>query len=265
MHSMKIEPNDSAAQEPVCEQILGVRFFVGTAAQAVDSFLRLGGYIVVPASMALIKLRHDEEYGKALRKANLVLPDSRLLVALWRTVADRKLRKISGTAYLKCLVDRGDIWSGGGPFWVVPSENAKAKAMRWLTDRSVKPENFHVVTHGGDPAEYYPILVEIEKQRPNHVVIALGAGTQEKLGLYLRESLLYEPRIHCVGAALGFLTGYERPIPEWAERFQLGWLFRLMAQPRLLLPRLGMALVLAWMIIKYRSEPVPLKARWAEL
>jgi N-acetylglucosaminyldiphosphoundecaprenol N-acetyl-beta-D-mannosaminyltransferase len=85
------------------------------------------------------------------------------------------------------------------------------------------------------------------------------------LGFYLRESLIYEPRIHCVGAALGFLTGYEHPIPDWAERLNLGWLVRLWAQPRMLFPRIGMALILAWMVVKYRSEPLPSKVRWTEL
>src|SRR6266850_8306303 len=98
---MKIDlrrnPNN---QERTYEQILGVRFFVGNAAQAVENFLRKGGYIAVPASTALIKLSHDEDYGTALRKADLVLPDSGLLVGLWRTIGGRKLWKISGLAYL---------------------------------------------------------------------------------------------------------------------------------------------------------------------
>jgi exopolysaccharide biosynthesis WecB/TagA/CpsF family protein len=265
---MKIDlrrnPNN---QERTYEQILGVRFFVGNAAQAVENFLRKGGYIAVPASTALIKLSHDDDYGTALRKADLVLPDSGLLVGLWRTIGGRKLWKISGVAYLKCLLDRDDVWSGTHSFWVVPSESAKIKAIQWLTEKKleIKPENFYVAERAGGPGEYYPILVEIEKQQPKHVVIALGAGTQEKLGLYLRESLLCQPAIHCVGAALGFLSGYEHRIPEWAERFYLGWLLRLVQQPRMLLPRLGIACVVAWMVIKYRSESPLVKARWSEL
>ena len=34
------------------------------------------------------------------------------------------------------------------------------------------------------------------------------------------------PAIHCIGAALGFLTGDQVRIPHWADQWILGWLFR---------------------------------------
>jgi N-acetylglucosaminyldiphosphoundecaprenol N-acetyl-beta-D-mannosaminyltransferase len=251
---------------PRTEQILGIRFFVGTPNQAVGVLLDTGGYVAIPASPALINLRHDESYRTALEKAALVLLDSELLVLLWKIVTGRKLRKISGTAYLKSLFGRTDRSIGTDFFWVLPSEVAKEKAQQWLRGKAVSPdeEKFFVVAHGA-AADHYPVLIAIEKCRPKHVIIALGAGVQEKLALYLKEALLYDPCIHCVGAALGFLTGYERPIPDWAERFRIGWLGRLVAQPRMILPRLGMAIVLASMLIRYRRQAPPVKSRWANL
>lgn len=249
------------------EQILGVRFFCGSAAEAVGEFTRTGGYMVVPASPALINLQYDENYRRALQNADLALADSGLLVALWRIVTGRKLQKVSGIAYLQCLFEHGDFPAAGNAFWIVASENARAKAMEWLYGRKfqIKSENFHVTPHAGGTAEDHELLLKIEQQRPDHIVIALSAGVQEKLGLYLREYLLYRPKIHCIGAALGFLTGDERPIPEWAERSGLGWLVRLAAQPGMLLPRIGIAVVLSRMLMKYRSELPPLKHRWAEM
>ena len=81
---------------------------------------------------------------------------------------------------------------------------------------------------------------------------------QEKLGYYLREQSNYRPAIHCIGAALGFVTGYQIAIPDFADRFYLGWLFRLMAQPRTFLPRLWTARELPWLIFKYREKVPPL-------
>ena len=63
-------------------------------------------------------------------------------------------------------------------------------------------------------AQDYSILVKIEEEKPKHVVIAITGGGQEKLALYLRDYLLYRPSIHCIGAALGFLSGEEKPIPR---------------------------------------------------
>jgi exopolysaccharide biosynthesis WecB/TagA/CpsF family protein len=223
--------------------------------------------MVVPASPALIKLKYDEDYRRALQNADLALADSGLVVALWRIATGRKLRKISGIAYLRCLLERDYIRSAGNSFWVVSSDNAKEKAIAWLGRRGLQlsAQNFHVAARRGDSAEDHVLLLQIEKQRPSHIAIALGTGIQEKLALYLREYLLYRPNIHCIGAALGFLTGEERPIPDWAERYNLGWLFRLLSQPRMFLPRLGIAYVLAKMVFKYRAELPPLQDRWVDL
>ena len=90
------------------------------------------------------------------------------------------------------------------------------------------------------------------------MIIAIGSGAQEKLGYYLRENLSYRPAIHCIGAALGFITGDQPAIPEWADRFYLGWLWRLVAQPRIFIPRLSRGLELPWLIWKYGEELPPL-------
>jgi exopolysaccharide biosynthesis WecB/TagA/CpsF family protein len=248
------------------EQVLGLRFFCGSPLEAVEKFTETGGYMVIPASPALIKLRHDQDYRSALQNADLVLADSGLLAALWRLVAGGDLRRISGIAYLRCLLERSEIRRPGNSFWVVASETAKTKAIGWLRKNGfqITPDSFHVGSQD-NAAQDHELLLKIEQQRPNHILIALGAETQEKLGLYLREYLLYRPCIHCIGAALGFLSGVERPIPDWAERLRLGWMLRLAAQPRMLLPRIGIAFILAEMLFKYRSEMPPLKKRWAEM
>jgi exopolysaccharide biosynthesis WecB/TagA/CpsF family protein len=252
---------------PPEEQILGVRFFNGGPAEAVEQLARSGGYMVVPASPALIKLKYDQDYRRALQSADLALPDSGLLVLLWRIATGHKLTKISGIAYLRCLLERNDIKAAGNSCWIVSSADARDKAVQWLRTRDIhiKPEDFHVVASHDDSTEDHALLMQIEKQRPRHIVIALGTGTQEKLALYLREYLLYRPNIHCIGAALGLLTGQERPIPRWAERHNMGWLFRLLSQPHMFLPRVGIAYVLAKMVLKYRSELPPLQHRWVDL
>src|ERR1700704_5673066 len=217
------------------EKILGVSFFNGTAAEAVDEMDRAGGLLVSPVSPALLKLRYDEDYRRALQQANLAIPDSSLLVLLWKIATGRALRKLSGLGYLKCLL-RDAAFRKTKLFWVVSSEQAKQRAVNWLSAQGlgIDQQNCYVWTAG--PGQDYPLLAEIESRRPDHIVIATTGAGQEKLGLYLRDYLVYRPKIHCVGAALGFLTGAERPIPEWAERFHLGWLFRLMAQPRMIIP-----------------------------
>ena len=262
-----LEGTSGATNAVKTERVLGVNFFVGGVAEAVDHFRKVGGYMVVPAAPALVNLNYDQQYRSALGQADIALPDSNLIATVWRLVAGGKLRKISGIAYLKCLLDHREIREEGDTFWVLPSDDAREKTNAWLhaAGFTINPENFYVSPRQKTSAEDYDLLVALEKQRPRDVVIALRSGTQEKLGLYLRDYLLYRPRIHCVGAALGFLTGSEAPIPEWAERHNLGWLFRIVSQPRMLFPRLGIAYILATMVLKYRSELPPLKDRWVDI
>jgi len=261
------DPTESTAPPPAAhERILGVSFFNGTAGDAVEHARHGGGLVVIPAAPALIKLKYDEEYRLALQRADLVLADSGLLALLWRLVSGRRLKKISGISYLKCLLADSEVRQKEKLFLIVSSDAAKRKAIDWLRERGfpIDPDDCHAA--GAAPhGQEHALLFEIEKRRPQHVIIALAGTGQEKLGVYLRDFLLYRPSIHCVGAALGFLTGIEHPIPEWAERFHLGWLSRLVSQPRMFLPRIGIAFILAGMVFKYRSEMPRLKPRWADV
>jgi UDP-N-acetyl-D-mannosaminuronic acid transferase (WecB/TagA/CpsF family) len=245
------------------EKILGISFFNGTAAEAITEINRIGGLLVCPASPALVKLRHDEGYRLALQQADVALADSNFLAFLWKIITGHTLRHVSGLTYIKSLLSDASFRDPQLIFWVVSSERLKQRAMECLHAYGlvVDPQNFWI----SEPGKDYELLQEIEICRPDHVVIATGAAGQEKLGLYFRDYLMYRPKIHCLGAALGFLTSEEHPIPDWAERTHLGWLFRFIAQPAMIIPRLGIACLLAGMVLRYRDKLPPLKKRWADV
>src|SRR6267154_1429313 len=93
------------------------------------------------------------------------------------------------------------------------------------------------------------------KRKPRHIVICLGGGTQERLGLMLKRECDFRPSIHCIGAAIGFLTGNQVYIPTWADRFFLGWLFRCFSEPGKFIPRYWKAFQLVPMMIRFRENP----------
>lgn len=249
------------------ERILGLSFFNGSAAAAVAAAIASRGCVVIPASPALIKLNYDEGYRHALQRANLVIPDSVLLAHLWRFATGRRLTNISGIDYLRCLLQEPSVNPTENIFWIMPSEGAKQKAIEFLRRGGceVTEECCHVASGNSAPFQDHVLLLKLEKRQPQHVVIALHGGGQESLGIYLRDYLLYRPTIHCVGAALGFLTGDENAIPEWAQRHHLGWLARLASQPRMLLPRVAIVVSVAAMVLRYRSELPRLRTRWSEV
>jgi N-acetylglucosaminyldiphosphoundecaprenol N-acetyl-beta-D-mannosaminyltransferase len=271
---------------PDWQRILGVRFFDGAAPDAVDYITRVGGYTVVPAAPALVKIENDPAYRRALVEADLAIADSGFMVLLWRLLQRRTIARISGLKYLRILLADTRLRERGSTFLVLPHESSLEKALAWL-----RHEGFEIASDDCYIAPDYsvgqalppagtqqrqpgmvalqitkspivedPKLVSIlESRKPKHVIVGIGGGTQEKLGLYLREHLSYRPAIHCIGAALAFLTGDQKPIPMWADRMYLGWFLRLARAPHHYARRFASAFRLPGMIWRYGSEMPPVK------
>jgi N-acetylglucosaminyldiphosphoundecaprenol N-acetyl-beta-D-mannosaminyltransferase len=244
------------------ELILGVNFFNGTVDEAVDAMCANGGLMVVPAAPALVKLNEDEDYRRALTSAEMVIADSGAMVLLWRIFMGRRVERISGLKFLKCLVAKLGSRPDDRVLWIVPSEQAHEKTIAWL--RSVHltgSADFYIAPRYAAHVRDDALVAKIDNDPPTHIVVGIGGGVQEKLGLFLEENLRARPAIHCIGAALAFLTGDQPPIPMWADRFYLGWLLRLLRQPRIFGPRYLSALKLPLLIFRYREKLPPLAAK----
>lgn len=248
-------------------QILGIRFFNGNADEAIELMRQRGGFLIAPSGTCFARLRDDERYRQAVVAADLVLPDSGLMVLLWRLLHRGKVERISGLKYLKHLLRKLKGEGAGEICWVLSSERAKQKLVDWSRgeDFPLDMENCYVAPWYGLDVEDRNLLELVEQRRPEHVIIAVGSGPQEKLGYYLRENLSYRPAIHCTGAALGFITGDEHAIPDWTDRFYLGWLLRLIAQPSRFIPRLVHGFELPWLIARYGDALPPLRPKRAQV
>jgi N-acetylglucosaminyldiphosphoundecaprenol N-acetyl-beta-D-mannosaminyltransferase len=243
-------------------QILGIRFFNGDVDEAIALMCQQGGFLVAPSGTCFARLREDENYRCAVLAADLALPDSGLMVVLWRVLRHEKVERISGLKYLKHMLRELKEQGTGKTCWVLSSERAKQKLVDW-SRREKFPldiESCYVAPWYGLDVEDRNLLELVARNRPANVITAIGSGAQEKLGHYLRENLSYRPAIHCIGAALGFITGDQNPIPDWADRFYVGWFLRLLVQPRIFIPRLSRGLELPWLIWKYGEKLPPMRS-----
>lgn len=233
--------------------ILGVRFFIGDAPEAVEIGAR-GGLVVVPAAPALLELERDYHYREALLDADLAITDSGFLVLLWRLLTGEKIHRVSGLEYLKLLLARPDLKNAGSTFWVMPSEASLKRNLAWLQSQGypVTTEDCYLAPKYAKGAIADERLRElVDERRPRHVVICVGGGVQEKLGHYLKQHASGQPAIHCVGAAIGFLTGDQVRIPDWADQWVLGWLFRCISEPKRFVPRYARALALSRLLFRF--------------
>jgi UDP-N-acetyl-D-mannosaminuronic acid transferase (WecB/TagA/CpsF family) len=253
------------------KRTLGIDFFVGTAAEAVAHVSKNGGLVVAPAAPSFIALQDDADYRRAIADADLAIADSGWAVLFWRLLRHEKLTRISGLALFKALLETADARIPSNLFFILPGEQAKTKTLEFARS-SVYPitaDDCYVAPHYCDLSSSIPYLesaatlpmVEdpylvrmLERRRPKHIIVGIGGGMQDKLGSYLKHQLSYRPGIYCIGAAPGFVTGDQIVIPMWADRFFVGWIFRLFAQPRTLLPRFWSARRLPGLILRYGRE-----------
>lgn len=236
-------------------QILGIRFFVGEAQQAVDR-MRSGGLLVVPAAPALKNLPEDAGYREALLEANLVITDSALMVMVWNFMQRDDIRRLSGLEYLVQLLLHSDSREPRRSFWIMASPESAATNLAWLRQKhmDVPPEDVYIAPMYGSIIEDEILLNRLRDRRPNDIFVTIGGGTQEKLGLYLKRNLEPFSAIHCIGAAIAFLSGDQVQIPMWADRFYLGWLFRCLSEPKRYPPRYWAARKLIGLIPRYRGR-----------
>jgi N-acetylglucosaminyldiphosphoundecaprenol N-acetyl-beta-D-mannosaminyltransferase len=238
------------------QQILGIRFFTGSAEAAVAIGLA-GGLVVVPAAPALVELQTNASYRDAVFNADLAITDSGLMVLLWRLLTGQMIPRVSGLKYLRLLHEQKALASRAAVLWIMPGPAARDQNLAWL-----RAQGYEFTESDCYLAPHYlpgPIVDEhlsglVRQRRPRHIVVCLGGGTQERLGLMLKRACDFPVSIHCIGAAIGFLTGNQVGIPPWADRFFLGWLFRCLSEPAKFVPRYWKACQLVPMMIRYREN-----------
>jgi UDP-N-acetyl-D-mannosaminuronic acid transferase (WecB/TagA/CpsF family) len=224
--------------------------------------MRHGGLLVVPAAPALKDLATNPGYRESLLNADLAITDSAYMVLIWNLIAGDQLRRLSGLEYLRELLEERDIRTAGNTLWIMASPKSAKTNLAWLAEQGIDvPEEYiYMAPMYGKEIED-PVLIEkLNRLKPHHVVVTVGGGTQERLGLYMKRKLSYLPAIHCIGAAIAFLSGDQVHIPVFADKFYLGWLYRCISEPKRYVPRYWEARKLLGLMLKYRSELPPLKA-----
>lgn len=237
-------------------RILGITFVNGEVEEVVQLMSKRGGFLVAPSGTCFARLRRDEAYRIAMINADIAIPDSGAMVLLWKMFGGKKVNRISGWKYLRCFSAQLFVNQDRDVLWIVPDEKARESTAKWLMQNRFpfSDDDLYVAPFYGAIVEDPFLVQKIEDRNPRHVIVGIGSGPQEKLGHYLREQLQCRPAIHCIGAALGFLTGEQVKIPSWADRLYLGWFLRLCSNPRKYFPRMCRAGELPFLIFRYREE-----------
>lgn len=235
--------------------ILGIRFYGGDVDGALQRMAG-GGLLVVPAAPALKDIATNAAYRTALLEADLAITDSAFMVMVWNLIERDSIGRLSGLRYLRALLEQPGVRAPGNTFWVMAGRASASKNLQWLRAQGIEvpTECVYEAPMYGDPIEDTALVEKLNRMRPQHIVLTVGGGTQERLGAYLKRQLSYRPSIHCIGAAIAFLSGDQVRIPDWADRLYLGWLLRCLSSPRRYVPRYLSAPRLVPLLLRYRSK-----------
>lgn len=161
--------------------------------------------------------------------------------------------------------------------WVVPNGQEAERIANYVASRGFPwgSQFFYEAPYYRTDGEYRDegAFAKVREVKPDWIVVCIGGGRQEKLGYWLQKEFCgspaggtsvaifpgpekeengeaatndqlssdntynQSPAIICTGAAIAFLSGGQANIPPWADRLYLGWLLRILNNPRSFIPR----------------------------
>jgi len=198
------------------------------------------GLFLFPSGPGLASIETEKKYFEALKAANYTFFDSGYFVILLRYLKKIKVNKLSGYIFIKSFLKYIEKNNNKKLFLIDPSIKLSLSNRKLLKKKGVLKKNLHNYI----APKYNPKLIldkkllnTIKKIRPNYILINIGGGTQEILGLYIKKNINFKCTILCNGAAISFFTGDQAPINNFYDKIYLGWLIRIIFNPIIFIPR----------------------------
>lgn len=225
--------------------------FTDTNYANIKKLLNKGGLVVLPSGPGLSSINKDLNYKIALQNSDIVLFDSGYFCILLRFLKNIKVKKFSGYKLLENLIK--DLKKSKKKIFLIdPNLNESKVNKKYL---NIKNLNQYIAPqYSKDKIEDIKLLNMINFQKPKYVIINLGGNTQEVLGYYLKQNLKYKPVIICSGAAISFFTEKQAPISNFIDKLYLGWLVRILFNPKVFLPRYLKAIKLLFIVLNNKVE-----------
>ncbi len=181
---------------------------------------------------------HDDELREILHRCDLVLPDGMPLVWASRAMGAPLRERVTGVDLVPEIAARAAD-HGYRLFLLGSTPESLAGAAAALCARYPKLEIAGTLAppHTSlEAMDHAAILDEIERARPDILLVAFGNPKQEKW-ISMHRRRLAVPVSIGVGGSFDLLAGQMSRAPEWMQRSGLEWLFRTFQEPRRLLRR----------------------------
>lgn len=269
VEALEIDARRTASRGIKRANILGVGVSavnMGMTVAAIEGWLerREPNFVIAVPAHCIVECLRDERLRAVYNRAGLVTPDGMPIAWICKLMGHRHVDRVYGPDLMLELCKRSasrgyrHFLYGGWPPQVV-----EKLAVR-LRERfpgiqivgSYAPP-FRPLT----PEEDAAVVEKINVANPDIVWVGLGAA-KEEFFVESHVGKVTAPVLIGVGAAFDFHAGVKPQAPRWMMRAGLEWFFRMLSEPRRLVPRyLKDNPVFIWNILRQAmgKEPPPLQ------
>ena len=212
-----------------------IKFYSGDYDQIKYEFDK-GGVLVAPAASALANIDTDKQYYSSLKNSKIAILDSGFFCILLRIFRLQKVKKLSGFLFLKTFLD--NFKNQQKILFIDPSKKSNILNIKFLKSKKIINFKTYIAPNYNKKFFDLKLLNLINNYKPKYIVINIGGGSQEPLAIYINKNIKYNVSIMCTGAALAFMTGEQAPINKFIDKIYLGWLTRIIWNPKLYLGRI---------------------------
>ena len=212
-----------------------IKFYSGNYDQIKKEFDK-GGVLVAPAASALANIDTDKQYYSSLKNSKIAILDSGFFCILLRIFRFQKVKKLSGFLFLKTFLD--NFKNQQKILFIDPSRKSNILNIKFLKSKKIINFKTYIAPNYNKKFFDLKLLNLINNYKPKYIVINIGGGSQEPLAIYINKNIKYNASIMCTGAALAFMTGEQAPINKFIDKIYLGWLTRIIWNPKLYLGRI---------------------------
>ena len=212
-----------------------IKFYSGDYHQIKYEFDK-GGVLVAPAASALANIDTDKQYYSSLKNSKIAILDSGFFCILLRIFRFQKVKKLSGFLFLKTFLD--NFKNQQKILFIDPSRKSNILNIKFLKSKKIINFKTYIAPNYNKKFFDLKLLNLINNYKPKYIVINIGGGSQEPLAIYINKNIKYKVSIMCTGAALAFMTGEQAPINKFIDKVYLGWLTRIIWNPKLYLGRI---------------------------
>jgi len=197
--------------------------------------------VITPNIQHLDVLNSNPDAEKVLNSADFIVPDGWPVALALRLIYGDKRGRIAGSDLAMDVLSRAEdkelsvgFVGGSDKTLSLAYENLRVLYPRLTL---IRPSSNPVLPQTPTSASISEVGKIFEDRKPDILFFCFGAPKSELHAIQGREQMAGIKAILCVGATVDFIAGTKHRAPRIVQCLRLEWFFRLLQEPRRLLPR----------------------------